>query len=55
MKERTIKYDHLQQRLNNTTDKQISTTDEDSGSLLITNAILEVVYNVQNVVDDKHN
>lgn len=55
LKERTIKYDTLQQQLNNTTDKQISTTDADSRSILITKSIVEVAYNVQNVVDDKHN
>lgn len=55
LKERTIKYDLLQQQLNNTTDKQISTTDTDSRSILITKSIVEVAYNVQNVVDDKHN
>jgi transposase len=55
LKERTIKYDTLQQQLNNTTDKQISTTDADSRSILITKSIVEVAYNVQNAVDDKHN
>ena len=55
LKERTIKYDTLQQQLNNTDDKQISTTDTDSRSILITKAIVEVAYNTQNVVDDKHN
>ena len=55
LKERSIKYDSLQQQLNNTTDKQISTTDADSRSILITKSIVEVAYNVQNAVDDKHN
>jgi transposase len=55
LKERTIKYDTLQQQLNNTDDKQLSTTDTDSRSILITKNIVEVAYNVQNVVDDKHN
>ena len=55
LKERTIKYDTLQQQLDNTADKQISTTDPDSRSILITKAIVEVAYNVQNAVDDKHN
>ncbi len=55
LKERIIKYDMLQQQLNNTTDKQISTTDADSRSILITKSIVEVAYNVQNAVDDKHN
>ena len=55
IKERTIRYDILQQQLNATEDKQISTTDTDSRSILITKSIVEVAYNVQNAVDDKHN
>ena len=55
LKERTIKYDTLQQQLNSTTDKQISTTDADSRSIIIVKNIVEVAYNVQNAVDDKHN
>lgn len=55
LQERTIKYDSLQQHLDATTDKQISTTDTDSRSILITKSIVEVAYNTQNVVDDKHN
>ena len=55
LKERTIKYDNLQQQLNNTDDKQISTTDADSRSIIIVKSIVEVAYNTQNAVDDKHN
>ncbi len=55
LKKRTIKYDTLQQQLDNTTDKQVSTTDPDSRSILTVKNIVEVAYNVQNVVDDKHN
>ena len=55
LQERTIKYDTLQQQLNRTTDKQISSTDPDSRSILVVKSIVEVAYNVQNVVDDKHN
>ncbi len=55
LKQRTIKYDTLQQQLDNTTDKQISTTDPDSRSIIIVKNIVEVAYNVQNAVDDKHN
>ena len=55
LKERTIKYDNLQEKLSNTDDKQISTTDTDSRSILVTKAIVEVAYNTQNVVDDKYN
>ena len=55
LKQRTIKYDTLQQQLNDTTDKQISTTDPDSRSIIIVKNIVEVAYNTQNAVDDKHN
>ena len=55
LKERTIKYDTLQQQLDNTDDKQISTTDADTRSIIIVKNIVEVAYNVQNAVDDKHN
>ena len=55
LKERTIKYDTLQQQLNNTEDKQISTADPDSRSIIIVKNIVEVAYNTQNAVDDKHN
>src|SRR5450432_3891692 len=55
LKERTFKYDALQQQLNDTTDKQISTNDPDSRSIIIVKSIVEVAYNTQNAVDDKHN
>ena len=55
LKKRTIKYDTLQQQLEATTDRQISTNDPDSRSILITKSIVEVAYNTQNAVDDKHN
>jgi transposase len=55
LKERSIKYDHLQQQLDDTTDKQISTTDAESRSIIIVKSIVEVAYNTQNAVDDKHN
>lgn len=41
--------------MDDTTDKQISTTDADSRSIIIVKNIVEVAYNQQNVVDDKHN
>ena len=55
LKERTIKYDTLQEQLNKTDDKQISCTDADSRSIIIVKNIVEVAYNIQNAVDDKHN
>ncbi len=47
LKERSIKYDHLQQQLDATDDKQISTTDADSRSIIIVKTIVEVAYNTQ--------
>jgi transposase len=55
LKERTIKYDTLQQQLDNTTDRQISSTDPDSRAILVVKTIVEVAYNTQNAVDDKYN
>ena len=55
LKERSIKYDEIQQQLDATSDRQVSTTDTDSRSILVVKSIVEVAYNVQNAVDDKHN
>jgi transposase len=55
LKERKLKYDTLQKKLDDTSDKQISTTDPDSRSIIIVKNIVEVAYNIQNAVDDKHN
>jgi transposase len=54
LKERSIKYEDLQQKLDDTTDKQISTTDPDSRSIMTVRNTVEVAYNTQNAVDDKH-
>jgi transposase len=53
--DRKIKYDDLQQQLDNTEEKQISTTDSDSRALIINKNIVEVSYNTQAAVDAKHN
>ena len=52
--ERKIKYDDLQQQLDNTEEKQISTSDADSRALIINKNIVEVSYNTQSAVDAKH-
>lgn len=52
--ERKIKYDDLQQQLDNTEEKQISTTDSESRALIINKNIVEVSYNTQAAVDAKH-
>ena len=53
--ERKIKYDNLQQQLDNTEEKQISTSDADSRAIIINKNIVEVSYNTQTAVDAKHN
>lgn len=53
--ERKIKYDDLQQQLDDTEEKQISTSDSDSRAIIINKNIVEVSYNTQAAVDAKHN
>ncbi len=53
--ERKIKYDDLQEQLDNTEEKQISSTDADSRAIIINKNIVEVSYNTQSAVDAKHN
>jgi transposase len=52
--ERKIKYDDLQRQLDNTEEKQISTSDADSRAIIINKNIVEVAYNTQTGVDAKH-
>lgn len=52
--ERKIKYDDLQQQLDNTEEKQISTSDADSRALIINKNIVEVSYNTQAAVDARY-
>jgi hypothetical protein len=52
--ERKIKYDDLQQQLDNTEEKQISTSDAQSRAIIINRNIVEVAYNTQCGMDAKH-
>lgn len=52
--ERKIKYDDLQQQLDNTEEKQISTSDSESRAIIINRNIVEVSYKTQTAVDAKH-
>jgi len=52
--ERGLKYDHLQELLNKTEEDQISTTDADARSMILHGSVIEVAYNVQAAVDNKH-
>lgn len=50
-----INYELLQEQLKQSGETQISTTDPDSKALLVQGQVVEVSYNVQAAVDDKHN
>lgn len=49
-----IKYEMLQEQMEQTGEKQISTTDKDARALLVQGAVVEVSYNMQASVDEKH-
>lgn len=50
-----IKYELLQDKLEQSGEPQISTTDEDARALLVQGQVVEVCYNMQAAVDHKHN
>ena len=52
--ERKHKYQQLTETLNNSDDKQISTTDAQSRSLPVKDGITNVCYNIQTAADSKH-
>ena len=52
---RKQKYDQLQETLDQSDELQISTTDPDARALPLHMNIVEMAYNVQSSVDDKHN
>lgn len=49
-----IKYEVLQSQLISSNEPQVSTTDSDSRALLVHGQVVEVCYNIQAAVDDKH-
>lgn len=49
-----IKYEALQEQLLNSSEPQVSTTDPDARALLVQGQVVEVCYNIQAAVDDKH-
>jgi len=55
LQSRENKYKHLKNQLEESGDTQISTTDPDARALPIKRSIVEVAFNLQSVVDDKHN
>lgn len=54
LKTQKIKYEQLQEQLIKSGESQVSTTDPDSRALLIHGQVVEVAYNTQAAVDDKH-
>ncbi len=55
LQNREDKYTKLKEQITQSDEKQISTTDPDARALPIKMSIVEVAYNLQSVVDDKHN
>lgn len=54
LKKNKLKYELLSEKLEKSRSPQISTTDEDSRALLVQGQVVEVSYNMQAAVDDKH-
>lgn len=55
LKQNKIRYELLQEQLQASGEPQISTTDPDARALLVQGQVVEVCYNIQAAVDDKHN
>lgn len=55
LKKNKINYELLQEKLEQSGEPQISTTDADARALLVQGQVVEVCYNMQAAVDDKHN
>jgi len=53
--DRKVKYENMDRQLTNSGEYQISTSDPESRQMMTRNNISEVAYNVQTVVDAKHN
>jgi transposase len=54
LKTQKIKYENLTAQLEQTGEPQVSTTDVDARALLIHGQVVEVSYNTQAAIDDKH-
>ncbi len=54
LKQHKIKYEQLGQQLKQSGEPQVSTTDTDARALLVQGQVVEVCYNMQTAVDDKH-
>lgn len=54
LSEARIKYEALEKQLSSSDDPQVSTTDADARALLVQGQVVEVSYNLQAAVDEKH-
>jgi transposase len=54
LRQNKIRYELLSEKLQASGEPQISTTDEDARALLVQGQVVEVSYNMQAAVDDKH-
>ena len=54
LKKNKVRYEVLEEKLKASGEPQISTTDEDSRALLVQGQVVEVSYNIQAAVDEKH-
>jgi len=54
LKTQKIKYNTLQEQLNQSNEPQVSTTDSDARALLVHGQVVEVSYNTQAAIDDKY-
>jgi len=55
LKQNKIKYELLEDELKTSGEPQVSTTDADARALLVQGQVVEVSYNIQAAVDNKHN
>lgn len=55
LKQNKIRYEVLEKVLQESGEPQISTTDSDARALLVQGQVVEVCYNIQAAVDNKHN
>jgi transposase len=55
LKQNRIRYELLEEQLQASGEPQVSTTDPDARALLVQGQVVEVSYNIQAAVDDKHN
>ena len=55
LKQNKIKYELLEEQLKTSGAPQVSTTDPDARALLVQGQVVEVSYNIQAAVDNKHN